>query len=231
MPENTDELLTISGMAEEIVYKNPSNGYAVITMDIDGLPVTVTGNLGDITEGESLVVHGNYTINQKYGKQFQAVTCERKLPSTRAEITRYLGSGIFKGIGPAMAKKIVNAYGENTLDIIENDPQQLSSINGITVEKALSIGNEFRKLNGVRTIIEFLQKYKISPVTASLVWNDYEGESIRGLFCFCYSLEYLPDISKWNTFKVKEICYLFFGCKKLLTYFFYFKSIPFRNIR
>ena len=178
MPENTDELLTISGMAEEIVYKNPSNGYAVITMDIDGLPVTVTGNLGDITEGESLVVHGNYTINQKYGKQFQAVTCERKLPSTRAEITRYLGSGIFKGIGPAMAKKIVNAYGENTLDIIENDPQQLSSINGITVEKALSIGNEFRKLNGVRTIIEFLQKYKISPVTASLVWNDYEGESV-----------------------------------------------------
>lgn len=178
MAGNTEEILTISGMAEDVIYKNPQNGYTVITMDIDGYPVTATGNFGDVTEGESLVLRGNYIMSQKYGRQFQAVSCERKLPSTKTEITRYLGSGIFKGIGPAMAKKIVTAYGEDTLDIIENDPIKLSQINGISPEKAEQIGNEFRKLNGVRSIIEFLRKYKISPVTSSLVWNEYEAKSV-----------------------------------------------------
>ena len=165
-------------MAEEIVYKNSENGYIVITMDIDGAPETVVGTLGDIVEGESLILRGNYIASAKYGRQFKAVTCERKLPTTAEEIRRYLGSGIIKGVGPAMAKKIVHAFGEESLDIIENDPKRLSTLNGISVDKALYIGTEFRKLCGIRTIIEFLQKYEISPLTASLVWKAYEGESV-----------------------------------------------------
>ncbi|MBQ9482813.1 MAG: ATP-dependent RecD-like DNA helicase [Ruminiclostridium sp.] len=178
MAENTEEIITITGMAEEIVYKNPDNGYIVITMDIDGAPETVVGTLGDIVEGESLILRGNYIASAKYGRQFKAVTCERKLPTTAEEIRRYLGSGIIKGVGPAMAKKIVHAFGEDSLDIIENDPKRLSTLNGISVDKALYIGTEFRKLCGIRTIIEFLQKYEISPLTASLVWKAYEGESV-----------------------------------------------------
>ena len=179
MAENTEEIITITGMAEEIVYKNPDNGYIVITMDIDGVPETVVGTLGDIVEGESLILRGNYIASAKYGRQFKAVTCERKLPTTAEEIRRYLGSGIIKGVGPAMAKKIVHAFGEESLDIIENDPKRLSTLNGISVDKALYIGTEFRKLCGIRTIIEFLQRYEISPLTASLVWKAYEGESPR----------------------------------------------------
>ena len=178
MAENTEEIITITGMAEEIVYKNPDNGYIVITMDIDGTPETVVGTLGDIVEGESLILRGNYVASAKYGRQFKAVTCERKLPTTAEEIRRYLGSGIIKGVGPAMAKKIVHAFGEESLDIIENDPKRLSTLNGISVDKALYIGTEFRKLCGIRTIIEFLQRYEISPLTASLVWKAYEGESV-----------------------------------------------------
>lgn len=178
MAENTEEIITITGTAEEIVYKNPDNGYIVITMDIDGAPETVVGTLGDIVEGESLILRGNYIASAKYGRQFKAVTCERKLPTTAEEIRRYLGSGIIKGIGPAMAKKIVHAFGEESLDIIENDPKRLSTLNGISVDKALYIGTEFRKLCGIRTIIEFLQRYEISPLTASLVWKAYEGESV-----------------------------------------------------
>ena len=173
--EQTEEYITITGTAEEVVYKNPENGYIVITMDIDGAPETVVGTLGDIVEGESLILRGNYTANAKYGRQFKAVTCERKLPTTAAEIRRYLGSGVIKGIGPAMAKKITAAFGEESLDIIENDPKRLSTLNGISVDKALYIGTEFRKLNGIRSIIEFLQKYEISPLTASLVWKEFEG--------------------------------------------------------
>lgn len=178
MAENTEEIITITGMAEEIVYKNPDNGYIVITMDIDGVPETVVGTLGDIVEGESLILRGNYVASAKYGRQFKAVTCERKLPTTAEEIRRYLGSGIIKGVGPSMAKKIVHAFGEESLDIIENDPKRLSTLNGISVDKALYIGTEFRKLCGIRTIIEFLQRYEISPLTASLVWKAYEGESV-----------------------------------------------------
>ena len=181
MPENKEEYITISGTAEDIVFQNPQNGYIVLTMDIDGEPLTVCGNLGDIVEGESLVMRGNYTTSTKYGKQFKAVTCERKLPETPEEIRRYLGSGIFKGIGPSMAKKIVTAFGTESLVIIENDPQRLADINGISMEKALSIGNEFRKRNGMRTIVEFLQKYEISPFTASLVWRAFEGESVANV--------------------------------------------------
>ena len=179
MPEKGDEILTISGTAEEIIYKNPDNGYIVLMMDIDGEPQTVVGELGDIVEGESLVMRGSYIESTKYGRQFKAVTCERKLPETPEEIRRYLGSGIIKGVGPAMAKKIVTAFGENSLFIIENDPQQLTSLKGINAEKANFISEEFRKLCGIRTIIEFLQNYEISPLTASLVWKEHEGESVR----------------------------------------------------
>ncbi|MBR5090842.1 MAG: ATP-dependent RecD-like DNA helicase, partial [Ruminiclostridium sp.] len=179
MPETKEEYITISGMAEEIVFKNTQNGYIVITMDIDGRPETVCGNLGDIVEGESLVLRGNYTTSAKYGRQFKAVTCERKLPETPEEIRRYLGSGIIKGVGPAMAKKIVNAFGTETLSVIENDPMRLSTLNGISADKALFIGSEFRRLNGMRMIVEFLQKYEISPLTASLVWQEYEGKSVE----------------------------------------------------
>lgn len=178
MSENTEEYITISGTAEDIVYKNPDNGYIVITMDIDGAPETVVGTLGDVVEGESLILRGNYIASVKYGRQFKAVTCERKLPTTPEEIRRYLGSGFIKGVGPSMAKKIVQAFGEESLDIIENDPKRLSTLSGITVDKALYIGTEYRKRNGMRTIIEFLQRYEISPLTASLVWKAYEGESV-----------------------------------------------------
>ena len=181
MPQNTEGYLTITGTAEEIIYKNPSNGYIVLTMDIDGAPETIVGNLGDIAEGEALILRGNYISNAKYGRQFKADTCERKLPTTPDEIRRYLGSGIIKGVGPAMAKKIVQAFGADALDVIDREPQRLSSVNGITADKALFIGSEFRKLNGIRTVIEFLQKYDISPLTASLVWKKYEGDSVASV--------------------------------------------------
>ncbi len=178
MQENENNLQILCGTAEEIIYKNPENGYIVLTLNCDNTPETVVGTLGDIVEGESLKLRGSYISNAKYGRQFKAVTCERTLPTTAEEIRRYLGSGIIKGVGPAMAKKIVAAYGREALDIIENDPKRLSELNGITIDKAIYIGHEFKKLNGIKTIIEFLQKYNISPITASLVWKEYEAKSM-----------------------------------------------------
>ena len=178
MADKEDNLIVICGTAEEIIYKNPENGYIVLTLNCDNSPETVVGTLGDIVEGESLKLRGSYISNAKYGRQFKAVTCERTLPTTAEEIRRYLGSGIIKGVGPAMAKKIVAAYGTEALDVIENDPKRLAELNGITVDKALYIGHEFRKLNGIKSVIEFLQKYDISPITASLIWKEYEAKSL-----------------------------------------------------
>ena len=179
MAENNSELLILQGVVEDIIFKNPSNGYVIFTLNADDSPETVQGTIGDVVEGESLKLRGTYIMNAKYGRQFKAVTCERTLPTTESEIRRYLGSGIIKGMGPALAKKIVDAFGKDALSVIEFDPKRLSQLNGITPDKALYISNEYKKLCGIRLIIEFLQKYDISPVTASFVWKKYEEESVE----------------------------------------------------
>lgn len=176
--QEENELQILHGVVEEVIYKNPDNGYIVLALDVDGAPETAVGTLGDIVEGETIKLRGNYIASAKYGRQFKAETCERTLPSTVPGIRRYLGSGIIKGVGPAMAKKIVGVFGTESLDIIENDPLRLIEVNGISEDKALYISHEFRKLNGIKSIIEFLQKYDISPVTASLVWKIHEGSSV-----------------------------------------------------
>lgn len=178
MAVNNNDFQVLQGVVEDVIHKNIENGYIVITLDADGSLETAVGTLGDIVEGETIKLRGNYVSNAKYGRQFKAVSCERTLPTTIAEIRRYLGSGVIKGVGPALAKKIVASFGEESLSVIENDPKRLSELNGITYDKALYISHEFRKLCGIKSIIEFLQKYDISPVTAYLVWKLYEEESV-----------------------------------------------------
>lgn len=168
----------LKGFVEEIVYKNSETGYIVFMLNCDGEPIDVVGELGDISEGERLELYGDYVNNPKYGRQFKAVSCTRTPPTTSEEIRRYLSSGIIKGIGPALAKKIVQSFGEETLDIIENDPLRLAELKGVTGDKALYISSEYRKLSGVKNVIEFLQKYGIGPAVAALVWKKYEASSI-----------------------------------------------------
>ncbi|MDE6724837.1 MAG: ATP-dependent RecD-like DNA helicase, partial [Ruminiclostridium sp.] len=123
MEENLEKL---NGSVDEIVFSNMDTGYVVFDLDCSGQIVTVVGELGNISEGERLELTGGYVYNAKYGRQFKAVTCVRTLPTTPAEIRKYLGSGIIKGVGPALAKKIVEHFGSDSLDIIENDPISLS---------------------------------------------------------------------------------------------------------
>lgn len=173
-----ENLLKTEGTVDEVIYRNEQNGYVILNLETDSGIITVVGTLGNIVEGERLELSGNYVNNAKYGRQFKAEVCQRMLPTTPEEIRRYLGSGIIKGLGPAMAKKIVAAFGEEALDVIENDPLRLSQIKGLTSDKALYISSEYRKLCGVKTVVEFLQKYGISPMTSMAVWRNYETSSI-----------------------------------------------------
>lgn len=175
MEENLEKL---NGSVDEIVFSNMDTGYVVFDLDCSGQIVTVVGELGNISEGERLELTGGYVYNAKYGRQFKAVTCVRTLPTTPTEIRKYLGSGIIKGVGPALAKKIVEHFGSDSLDIIENDPISLSDINGITSDKALFISSEYRKLSGMKNVVEYLQKFDITPAVAAEVWKKYETSSI-----------------------------------------------------
>jgi len=174
-----NDMLSICGTVEDIVFYNEENGYIVLDMNVEDQLVTAFGLLGDVHEGEELTLYGEYVNSPKYGRQFKAEVFERSLPKSRDAIRKYLGSGVIAGIGPAVAKRIVTAFGEDTLDIMENDPAQLSSIKGITAERALSIGAEFKKITGLRKAMTYFSKYGIQPNTIASVWKQYEGRTMQ----------------------------------------------------
>jgi exodeoxyribonuclease V alpha subunit len=173
-----DKTESISGIVESVIFKNTSNGYIVFEMDCEGALITANGNLGEVAAGEKLRLTGEYVTSPKYGEQFKATVCERTPPETAQEIAKYLGSGIIPGIGVKTASKIVEKFGTSTLEIIQNNPERLREIKGISMDKAVAAGAALRKLCGVNTVLEFLSRFSVSPVTAIAVWNRYDSSSI-----------------------------------------------------
>lgn len=177
--QKVDISVELSGSVEDVIYKNADNGYTVINLGCDEGLIAVVGNLGDVNEGERLSLRGGWITSPKYGRQFKAAMCERSMPETESEISAYLGSGVIKGLGPAIAKKIVKQFGTEALDIIDNDCMQLTAIKGITSDKALYILNEYHKITGVNEVIKFLGEYNFGPAHAISVWSAFEHDSIK----------------------------------------------------
>lgn len=177
--QKVDISVELSGSVEDVIYKNADNGYTVINLGCDEGLIAVVGNLGDVNEGERLSLRGGWITSPKYGRQFKAAMCERSMPETESEISAYLGSGVIKGLGPAIAKKIVKQFGTEALDIIDNDCMQLTVIKGITSDKALYISNEYHKITGVNEVIKFLSEYNFGPAHAISVWSAFEHDSIK----------------------------------------------------
>lgn len=177
--QKVDISVELSGSVEDVIYKNADNGYTVINLGCDEGLIAVVGNLGDVNEGERLSLRGGWITSPKYGRQFKAAMCERSMPETESEISAYLGSGVIKGLGPAIAKKIVKQFGTEALDIIDNDCMQLTVVKGITSDKALYISNEYHKITGVNEVIKFLGEYNFGPAHAISVWSAFEHDSIK----------------------------------------------------
>ena len=177
--QKVDISVELSGSVEDVIYKNADNGYTVINLGCDDGLIPVVGTLGDVNEGERLNLRGGWITSQKYGRQFKAAMCERSMPQTETEIAAYLGSGVIKGLGPAIAKRIVKAFGTEALDIIDNDCMKLTVINGISSDKALYISNEYHKITGVNEVIKFLGEYNFGPAHAISVWSAFEHDSIK----------------------------------------------------
>ena len=173
------DVLHIEGTVENVLFKNESNGYIVLDLDAGGELITVVGELGDIEEGESLILEGSYTTHRRFGTQFRAVYCERKLPDTVVNIEKYLASGAIKGIGPGLARRIVAVFGADTLNIMENAPHRLSEIKGISAAKCEEIAGEAKKLFSLRCIMTFLSQYDIRSQFAMKAYRKFGGDTME----------------------------------------------------
>ncbi len=150
----------VSGTVEEIIYHNTQNDYTVLELTgDDGSMITAVGALPFVAEGEELVLYGSWTTHPTYGQQFAVDTFEKRLPADVHAILRYLSSRAVKGVGPSTAAKIVARYGADTFEVIENHPDWLSDIPGISPKKAAAISEAFREQTGVRSVMMFCRDF------------------------------------------------------------------------
>ena len=171
------ELEILQGTIGAVIYQNYDNGYSVLRLSCDdGQTVTVVGTIPLPAVGEKLMVTGKWSSHQSYGKQFEAEFLERLLPQTGAEILAYLSSRVIKGVGPVTAGRIVQRFGAQTLQIIEQEPHRLAEVPGISAAKAKTIGEEFRLQMGMRHLMEFFALHHLPAELAVQTYKLY-GES------------------------------------------------------
>ena len=174
------EIITVTGTVEEIIYSNPDNGYSVVGIDsVEEGQFTATGYMPFITEGESVALSGNWTTHPDYGEQFKAEYYETVMPSDEESIIKYLSSGIISGIREATAKKLIDHFGLDVLQIMLTQPSKLAEIKGISKEKAKKICEQFAEIQSMQNIVMFLQQYGISATTAVKVHNSLGANSVE----------------------------------------------------
>lgn len=155
-----DGIVKLSGSIEYIIYQNEENGYTVADFGTDDNDlITITGIMPYIAEGDALTVYGQWRHNPKYGRQFAVSEYEKYMPANASAILRYLSSGAVKGIGKKTAIKIVEQFGDDTLDVLENHPDWLSDIHGISLKKAKEICEDFKQKVGIRSAMMFFRDY------------------------------------------------------------------------
>ena len=167
------ELLRLEGTVESLIFENQDTGYTVFELSGGGELFVVCGTVGEIHIGETVVCTGTFETHPAYGRQFRAQTCETDIPRDIEAIYAYLSSGSLPYIGVATAKKIVEKFGADALDIIANSPQQLTCIRGINADKAERISAEFRRMFGVRELIAYLARFDISAPRAVEVFKTF----------------------------------------------------------
>ena len=156
------ELTYIEGTVDAVIYQNQENGYTVLRLDAgEGRGLTVVGCLPGVAPGESISVQGTWMHHASYGEQFKAEAVERRMPAGTKAIFDYLASGAVRGIGAATARRMVEEFGEEALTVLEEHPERLTQIKGITRKRALAMGEHFRQQMGMRRLLEFLGEHEV----------------------------------------------------------------------
>ena len=163
----------VSGYVDHIIYRNEDNGYTVLVLICEGEEITCVGTLQFASEGELIEAEGSYTEHSTYGRQFQIASYEYKTPEDELSIERYLGSGAVKGVGMALAARIVRRFKGDTFRIIEEEPERLAEIKGISERKAREIAQQMEEKRDMRKAMLFLQQYGISTTLAMKIYNQY----------------------------------------------------------
>ena len=187
---NKDGLSEIEGTVEHIVFQNEENGYTVCELALsDDDLVTAVGQMPFLTVGESIKGLGQWTNHPSFGRQFKVEYFEKQLPANENAIRKYLSSGAVKGIGVVLADRIVDKFGSDSFDVIENHPEWLTDISGITKKKAEKISERFREAFGVRSVMMFCREF-FGPATAVKVYKKWGGSAV--------------DVIKANPYKLCE---------------------------
>ncbi len=192
--KNTAENLEkLTGSVESVIYSNEENGYAILDFGTaENQLITLVGTMPYVAEGDELTVFGRYIHNPKYGRQFQVTQFEKRLPSDSAAILRYLSAGSVKGIGPKKAQKIVDLFGEDTFDVLENHPDWLTQIPGISKKMAGDISEAFKKQSGVRNAMLFFREHFGAALTVRIcnAWGSVAVDKAkRNPYALCEEIE------------------------------------------
>lgn len=176
------ERSTVEGAVQSLIFQNEDNGYTVLSLlTDDGELVTVVGCIPCAAPGEGMTVTGVWTNHPSYGPQFAAESVERRMPETEEDIAAYLASGILKGIGPATAQRLVDRFGADTLAVIEEEPERLQTVKGITAKKAMELSAAFRELTGLKRVMEFLARYELPVPLAMQLYRAYGAQALPRL--------------------------------------------------
>ena len=165
--------MEITGYVDHIIYRKPENGYTVFILVSEGDEITCVGNMGQIDQGDNLTIEGEEVSHAIYGSQIKVTSYRVVPPSDADSMERYLGSGAIKGVGPALAKRIVKKFGSDTFRIIEEEPERLVEIKGISERIAREISMQMEEKKGMREAVIFLQQYGISNALAVKIYDTY----------------------------------------------------------
>ena len=177
-PAGRDDLIEVEGVVERVVYKNDSNGYTVCELGAsDDDLITLVGIMPFLTEGESIKALGRWELHSSFGRQFKIEYYEKQLPASEGAMFKYLSSGAIKGIGPKLARRIIERFGTDAFEVMEHNPEWLSDIDGITPKKAEKIAERFRETFGVRSVMMFCREF-FGPATAVRVYKQWGSAAV-----------------------------------------------------
>lgn len=182
------QLEELCGVVEDVTYRREDTGFTVMDIFADDEYVTVVGVLPELSEGESVRLRGTWGYHATFGKQFKAQLCERSMPSSSADLLRYLSSGAVRGIGPATAKKIIERFGESSFDVLENQPERLADIKGISLKKAKDISKIFNEQFAVRQIMISLERFGMTTHECLEAYKLYGANAVDMIKANPYAL-------------------------------------------
>ena len=165
------ELVRVEGEVDYVQFKNDDGSFCVIDVRTEDELIKAVGALGNVEEGEMVILTGEYVNNEIYGRQLRVAMFERSLPTTEASILRYLSSGALESVRPLVAKRLVAAFGDKTLEVIENEPERMLEIKGLDKEKIKAINSDFKKTFAARALMVYMSKNRVPTKYSVRAWK------------------------------------------------------------